>query len=152
MTDAFRQPRAPVMTKAAEGDDARSPGELIDEKIASLGDWRGEILAHCRKLIHRADPGITEAVKWRKPTNPAGVPVWEHAGLVCTGETYKAYVKLTFASGALLPDPAGLFNGSLNGNARRAIDIHQGDEINDGAFIALVEAAVAFNVSKKQRG
>lgn len=140
------------MTKDAvagkDAGDALPPSELIDAKIAALGDWRGETLARMRRLIRQADPGVIEAVKWRKPTNPAGVPVWEHAGIICTGETYKTYVKLTFAKGALLPDPAGLFNGSLNGHTMRAIDIRKGVEIDDEAFTALIDAAVEFNASK----
>ena len=121
---------------------------LIDAKIATLGDWRGAMLARMRALICQADPDVLEAVKWRKPTNPAGVPVWEHAGILCTGEIYKTYVKLTFAKGALLDDPAALFNGSVNGHTMRAIDIREGDTIDDAAFVALVGAAVAFNVAK----
>ncbi|MCC7267361.1 MAG: DUF1801 domain-containing protein [Caulobacteraceae bacterium] len=122
--------------------------ELIDAKIARLGDWRGEALARIRKLIQEADPEVVEAVKWRKPTNPSGVPVWEHAGLLCTGETYKDKVKLTFAQGAALDDPSGLFNAGLDGGARRAIDIHEGARIDAAAFKALVQAAVAFNLAK----
>lgn len=125
-----------------------NPSALIDAKIAGLGDWRGETLARMRGLIRRAVPDVVEAVKWRKPTNPAGVPVWERDGILCTGETYKGYVKLTFAKGALLPDPAGLFNGSLNGQTMRAIDIRDGDAIDADAFMALVCAAVAFNAAK----
>ena len=125
-----------------------SPSKLIDEKIASLGDWRGEVLAQVRKLIHEADPDITEAVKWRKPSNPAGVPVWEHDGIVCTGETYKDKVKLTFARGAALDDPSGVFNASLDGNARRAVDIREGETIDGKALKALIRAAVALNKAK----
>ena len=111
-------------------------------------DWRGEMLARIRTLIKQADPEVVEEVKWRKPSNAMlGVPVWEHAGIVCTGETYKAAVKLTFAKGAALKDPAGLFNASLDGNARRAIDIHEGDKIDEKAFKALIRAAVALNTS-----
>ena len=124
---------------------------LIDAKIEALGDWRGETLARVRRLIHEADPDVVETVKWRKPTNPKGVPVWEHAGILCTGETYKSYVKLTFASGAALADPSGLFNASLEGGTRRAVDIRQGDEIDEDAFKALVRAAVALNASKAVR-
>ncbi|HEX8442656.1 MAG TPA: DUF1801 domain-containing protein [Allosphingosinicella sp.] len=127
---------------------AESPSRLIDAKIASIGDWRGERLARMRALIREADSGIVEAVKWRKPTNPSGVPVWEHHGIVCTGETYKGYVKLTFAKGALLPDPASLFNGSMGGNTMRAIDIREDAAIDDDAFKALVRAAVALNASQ----
>ena len=130
------------------GTGAESPARLIDAKIKTLGDWRGEMLTRLRKLIHEADPDIVEDVKWRKPTNPNGVPVWEHAGIVCTGETYQDKVKLTFARGAALDDPAGLFNASLDGNARRAIDLHAGDKISEKAFRALVRAAVAMNTTK----
>jgi hypothetical protein len=125
-----------------------SPSSLIDAKIAALGDWRGETLARVRKLIKAADPEIVEDVKWRKPSNPSGVPVWEHDGIVCTGETYKDKVKLTFASGAALEDPSGLFNSSLDGNQRRAIDICEGDRIDEKAFEALVRAAVAVNTKR----
>jgi hypothetical protein len=118
----------------------------IDARIAALGDWRSEVLARVRTLIKEADPGIVETVKWAKPSNPHGVPVWEHDGIVCTGETYKDTVKLTFVKGASLADPAGLFNASLGGNARRAIDIHEGDAIDETALKALVRAAVALNV------
>src|SRR6187551_2891046 len=114
-----------------------APSALIDAKLAALGDWRGEALARVRRLIREADPEVVETVKWRKPSNPAGVPVWEHAGILCTGEVYKDYVKLTFASGAALADPAGVFNSGFGGNTRRAIDIRQGDEVNAGAFKAL---------------
>jgi hypothetical protein len=120
--------------------------DLIDAKIASIGDWRGETLARMRALIRAADPEVVEAVKWRKPSNPSGVPVWEHAGILCTGETYKGYVKLTFAKGAKLPDPAGLFNGSMGGNTMRAIDIREGVTVDAEAFQALVRAAVLLNV------
>ncbi|HXJ02721.1 MAG TPA: DUF1801 domain-containing protein [Micropepsaceae bacterium] len=113
------------------------------------GDWRGETLARVHALISEADPEIVEEVKWRKPSNAMlGVPVWEHGGIICTGETYKAAVKLTFAKGASLPDPAGLFNASLDGNVRRAIDFHEGDKINEKAFKALIRAAVSLNTSK----
>lgn len=114
------------------------------------GDWRGEVLRLVRKLIKEADPEITEEVKWRKPTNPAGVPVWSHNGIVCTGETYKSHVKLTFAKGAFLKDPAALFNSSLEGNAHRAIDLHEGDKIDESAFKGLIHAAVSLNVSGKK--
>jgi hypothetical protein len=125
-----------------------SPAQLIDARIEALGDWRGEVLARVRKLIKQADPDVVEEVKWRKPSNPFGVPVWEHAGIVCTGETYKAVVKLTFAKGAALDDPTGLFNASLEGNVRRAIDIHEGDKIDEKALKALVRAAVKLNTAK----
>ena len=121
--------------------------DLIDERIASLNDWRGEMLARLRLLIREADPEIVETVKWRKPSNPAGVPVWEHGGIVCTGETYGDKVKLTFARGAALKDPAGLFNASLDGNARRAIDLREGETVDEEAFRALIREAVAQNRS-----
>ncbi len=114
-----------------------------------MSDWRSETLAHLRALIKAADPDVTEDVKWRKPSNPAGVPVWEHAGLICTGETYKDKVKLTFAQGASLDDPAGLFNASLDGGTRRAIDVREGETVDAEAFKALVREAVAFNLAKK---
>ena len=113
--------------------------------MKSNKDWRGATLAKVRKIIKQADPGVVEDVKWRKPSNPAGVPVWEHDGLICTGETYKDKVKLTFAKGAKLKDPAGLFNSGLDGNVRRAIDIHEGDKINERALKALIREAVALN-------
>lgn len=122
--------------------------ELIDAKIAGMNDWRGGTLARMRELIRQADPDVIETVKWRKPSNPAGVPVWEHAGIICTGESYKGYVKLTFAKGALLPDPSGLFNGSLGGNVMRAIDIREQDLVDEEAFKSLVRAAVALNLSQ----
>ena len=129
-----------------EGQD--DPAQLIDARIASLADWRGEVLARLRRLIRDADPEIVEQVKWRKPSNPSGVPVWEHHGIVCTGETYKGYVKLTFANGAALPDPAQLFNASLEGNTRRAIDVREGDSVDGEALKELVRAAVALNRSR----
>ena len=122
-----------------------SPARLIDGRIKDLGDWRGETLAHVRALIKDADPEIVEEWKW------GGVPVWEHQGIICTGETYKNAVKLTFAKGAALADPAKLFNSSLDGNVRRAIDIHDGDKINEKAFKTLVRAAVALNISARAR-
>ena len=125
--------------------------ELIDAKIAGLGDWRGAMLARLRALIHDADAAVEETVKWQKPSNPAGVPVWERAGILCTGETYKDKVKLTFAKGAALADPAKLFNSSLDGNTRRAIDLFEGDAIDEAAFKALVRAAVAANLEKPAR-
>ena len=136
------------MTNSNQDEDA---SELIDAKIAALGDWRGETLARVRKLIRDADPEVVETVKWRKPSNPGGVPVWEHCGILCTGETYKDKVKLTFARGAALDDPSGLFNSSLDGNTRRAIDLKQGDEIDGEALKALIRAAVAENVSHGRR-
>ncbi len=125
---------------------AAAPSQLIDARIKALGDWRGEMLARLRALIRQADPEVVETVKWRKPSNAMlGVPVWEHAGIICTGETYKDKVKLTFARGAALDDPAGLFNASLDGGTRRAIDFHEGDSIDEAAFKALIRAAVALN-------
>jgi hypothetical protein len=121
--------------------------ELIDEKIADLGDWRGEALAKLRALILAAGPAVAETVKWRKPSNPSGVPVWEHDGIICTGEIYKSYVKLTFARGASLPDPARLFNASLDGGTRRAIDLREGDMIDEAAFQALIREAAALNAA-----
>ena len=126
-------------------DAAEAPSRLIDARIAELGDWRGETLARLRALIHEADPEVVEEWKWR------GVPVWSHGGILCTGETYKAVVKMTFAKGASLPDPAGLFNSSLEGNTRRAIDIREGEPINEAALMALVRAAVALNSAKGAR-
>jgi len=125
----------------AEERGAASPSLQIDAMIAALGDWRGEVLARVRGLIQQADPDVVEEVKWRKPSNPGGVPVWSHGGIICTGETYKDKVKLTFAQGASLPDPSGLFNASLDGNTRRAIDIREGDKIDEKAFKALIRAA-----------
>ncbi|MGL4576413.1 MAG: DUF1801 domain-containing protein [Burkholderiaceae bacterium] len=129
---------------------SQSASTLIDQKIASLGDWRADTLRRMRKLIHEADPEMAEECKWVKPTNPLGVPVWSHAGSVCTGESYKATVKLTFAHGAALPDPAKLFNASLEGGTRRAIDIREGEEVDARAFKALVRAAVALNTAAAQ--
>lgn len=125
--------------------ESKSPSELIDGRIKELGDWRGEMLGRLRALIHQTDPDVVETWKWR------GVPVWEHDGMICTGETYKSVVKLTFAKGAALPDPARLFNSSLEGNTRRAIDFQKGEEVNEEAFKALVLAAIALNKSKAKR-
>ena len=122
-----------------------SPARLIDARIKELGDWRGETLARARALIKEADPQVVETWKWR------GVPVWEHDGIICTGETYKAVVKLTFAKGASLADPSGLFNSSLDGNVRRAIDIREGDKINERALKALIRAAIACNQAKSKK-
>jgi hypothetical protein len=134
--------------KSEEG--AESASGLIDARIQKLGDWRGDTLARLRELIRRADPEVVEEVKWRKPANSMlGVPVWSHAGIICTGETYKNAVKLTFAKGASLPDPAGLFNSSLEGNVRRAIDFHEDDKIDEKAFTALIRAAAALNTSAR---
>ena len=137
------------MTEAAAQEGTAS--EQIDAKMASLGDWRGATLARLRRLIRESDADIVEEVKWRKPSNPAGVPVWERGGIICTGETYKDKVKLTFARGALLDDPSGLFNASLEGGTRRAIDLREGEEIDEPGFKALVREAVALNVSKAPR-
>jgi len=137
-------------SRATQGEGGDSPAQLIDARIKALGDWRGETLARVRKLIKEADPEIVEEVKWRKPSNGMlGVPVWERDGIVCTGETYKAAVKLTFANGASLEDPSGLFNSSLEGNTRRAIDIHEGHTIDEMAFKTLIRAAVALNASAR---
>jgi hypothetical protein len=133
---------------STEGKGADSPSDLVDASIKELGDWRGETLARVRMLIRQADPDVVEEVKWRKPSNSMrGVPVWSHAGMICTGETYKSVVKLTFAKGASLADPSRLFNSSLEGNTRRAIDIHEGDRIDEKALKALIRAAVALNKS-----
>jgi len=126
-------------SKQAKGGD--SPSQLIDARIKELSDWRGEALARVRSLIKQADPDVVEEWKWR------GVPVWSHAGIICTGETYKTVVKMTFAKGAALEDPSGLFNSSLEGNTRRAIDVHEGDKIDEKALKALIRAAVALNTS-----
>jgi hypothetical protein len=132
--------------KESDSHEGQSASERIDKRIAELGDWRGETLSRMRKLIKQADPGVVEEVKWVKPTNP-GTPTWSHDGIICTGETYKSVVKLTFAKGAALKDPAKLFNSSLEGNTRRAIDIHKGEKVDAGAFRALIRAAVALNTS-----
>jgi hypothetical protein len=130
--------------KKPDSNQSKSPSQLITERIAELGDWRGEILAHVRKLIKEADPKITEEWKWR------GVPVWSDNGIVCTGESYKTVVKLTFAKGASVKDPKGIFNASLEGNTRRAIDLHEGDKINESAFKELIRAAVELNANAKK--
>lgn len=131
--------------------DEPSPSTLIDQKIKELRDWRGEMLGRLRTLIKEADPDVVEQVKWRKPSNPMGVPTWEHAGIICTGETYKDKVKLTFARGASVDDPAGLFNSSLDGGTRRAIDFHEGDTVDVQALKALVRAAIAENLARQSR-
>lgn len=133
-----------MIRDAAPAPDGAAPSQLIDARIASLGDWRTETFTRIRALIHQAEPEIEETWKWR------GVPVFEKSGILCTGETYKSYVKLTFAKGASLPDPTGLFNASLEGNARRAIDIHEGVVVDAEAFIALIRAAVTLNQSRKK--
>lgn len=125
--------------------------EEIDAKIAKLGDWRGETLARLRALIRAADPEVEEGVKWRKPSNPSGVPMWEHAGLICTGEVYKDKVKLTFAHGAALDDPNGVFNASLDGGTRRAVDVFEGGTVDEAALKAIVKEAVVLNVGKKRK-
>jgi hypothetical protein len=151
-----KRPPAPIMrnaitamkkskSAATKAKESTSPSRLIDGRIKELDDWRGETLARVRSLIKEACPEVVEEWKWR------GVPVWEHAGIICTGETYKAAVKLTFANGAKLDDPSGLFNSSLEGNVRRAIDIHEGDTINEKALKALIRAAAALNASKAKR-
>src|SRR5205809_8051466 len=127
-----------------------SASALLDQKIKELGDWRGKTLAKVRAIIHAADPEIVEEWKWVKPTAP-GTPVFSHGGIVCTGETYKHVVKLTFPKGAALPDPSGLFNSSLDGNVRRAIDIHEGDKVNEAALKDLIRAAVALNLKGKSK-
>ena len=134
-----------VKTETSATEKGESPSRLIDARIKELGDWRGKTLSHVRALIKQADPEVVEEWKWR------GVPVWSHDGLICTGETYKSVVKFTFANGAALEDPAGLFNSSLDGNVRRAIDIHEGDKINERALKNLVRAAVTYNQLKKKK-
>jgi hypothetical protein len=132
--------------KESDSNEGQSASEWIDDRIAELGDWRGETLSRMRKLVKDADPDVVEEVKWVKPTNP-GTPTWSHDGIICTGETYKSVVKLTFAKGASLKDQAKLFNSSLGGNTRRAIDIHEGEKVDARAFKALIRAAVALNSS-----
>ncbi|MBP1090521.1 DUF1801 domain-containing protein [Bradyrhizobium diazoefficiens] len=136
---------ATMKTSSPKDADGASASKLIDGRIEELGDWRGEMLGRIRALIKDADPDVVEEWKWR------GVPVWEHDGIICTGETYKAVVKLTFAKGAALDDPAGLFNSSLDGNVRRAIDIREGEKINEKALKALIRAAVALNASRVKK-
>jgi hypothetical protein len=137
------------MKKSGASQD-QSAAKLISKRIAELGDWRGKTLSRMRSLIREADPDVVEDVKWAKPTNP-GVPTWSHDGIICTGEPYRNVVKLTFAKGASLKDPARLFNSSLDGNVRRAIDIHEGEEIDESAFKALVRQAVVLNSSGKSK-
>ena len=136
---------------SADPQEPGSPSEQIDVRIAEFGDWRGEVLSRIRALIKQADPDVIEEWKWRKATSP-GVPVWSHDGIICTGETYKSVVKTTFAKGASLEDPSGLFNSSLEGNVRRAIDFREGEEIDEVAFKALVRAAVALNTGRPADG
>ena len=135
--------------KKSDASQGQSASGLISKRIAELGGWRGETLSRMRTLIKKADPDVVEEWKWVKPTKP-GTPVWSHDGIICTGESYKNVVKLTFAKGATLKDPAHLFNSSLDGNVRRAIDIHEGEEVDESAFKALVRQAIAFNRSGKQ--
>lgn len=130
--------------------DDGSPSQVIEAMFAGLGDWRGATLARLRSLIKKADPGVVEELKWKKATNPAGVPVWSDEGMICTGEVYKDHVKVTFAKGASLPDPKGLFNSSLGGNLRRAIDFYEGDKVDGAAFSELIQAAVALNKSSRR--
>jgi hypothetical protein len=132
-----------VTTSGSQKD--KTPSQLIDERIKELDDWRGTVLSKLRSLVKQADPEVTEEWKWR------GVPTWYHHGMICTGETYKSVVKMTFAKGAALEDPAGLFNSSLEGNVRRAIDFHEGEKINEKAFKALIRAAVTLNTSKTKK-
>ncbi len=142
--------KATTKKSGAKESGADSPARLIDARIKKLGDWRGETLARVRAIIRQADPDVVEEVKWRKPSNGMlGVPVWEHDGIICTGETYKAAVKLTFAKGASLKDPSRLFNASLEGGTRRAIDIHEGADINEKALKALIREAVELNVATR---
>jgi hypothetical protein len=136
------------VSQRVESASSQSAPAQIDAKIHDLTDWRGEMLALLRVLIKQADPAVVEECKWVKPSNPVGVPVWSHDGIICTGETYKSVVKLTFAKGASLDDPAGLFNSSLDGNVRRAIDFREGDKVNEKALKALIRAAVTLNTSK----
>jgi len=135
------------MKKTTDSKSNESASQLIDAQLKELKDWRGETLSRVRRLIKQADPEVVEELKWKKPSNPAGVPVWSHNGPICTGETYSSVVKLTFFKGAQLKDPKRLFNSSLEGNARRAIDLHQGDRLDEAAFQALIREAVALNES-----
>jgi hypothetical protein len=134
----------------SEADD-KSAAELIDAMIAAIPDWRGPALGRLRALIREADPQVVETVKWRKPTNPDGVPVWEHGGVICTGAAFKGYVKLTFAKGALIADPKGVFNNGLTGNSMRAIDLREGEMVDAGAFKTLFRAAVALNAETQAK-
>ena len=135
-------------SQKVESASSQSASDSIDARIGELGNWRGEMLSRLRALILQADPEVVEECKWKKPSNPLGVPVWSHGGILCTGETYKNAVKLTFAKGAFLDDPAGLFNSSLDGNVRRAIDFREGDKVNERALKALIRAAVGLNTSE----
>jgi hypothetical protein len=135
-------------SQKVESASRQSASVLIDARILEVGDWRGEMLSRLRALIKQADPEVVEECKWKRPSNPWGTPVWSHDGIICTGETYKSVVKLTFAKGAFLDDPSSLFNSSLEGNLRRAIDFREGDKVNEKALKALIRAAVALNTSK----
>ncbi len=147
---AAKKPASAKRETPAVPADHASVSEDIDARIESLGDWRGETLARVRALIRQSVPGVVEEIKWRKPSNSmSGVPVWSSGGIICTGETYKDKVKLTFANGAALPDPKNVFNSSLEGNQRRAVDLHEGDKLNATAFKALIRAAIAHNTAKK---
>jgi len=143
--------KAPSMKKTKSGGKVRKskdvPPQRIDATTKTSSDWRGEVLTRIRALIEAADPEAVEEAKWKKPSNPAGIPTWSHGGIICTGESYKDKVKLTFAKGAAIADPSGLFNSSLDGNTRRAIDFHEGDKIDEKALKALIRAAVALNTS-----
>jgi hypothetical protein len=146
MSPRLRSSKKPrEMKKPNNTNDGESPSRLIDARIQELNDWRGETLSRIRRLIKKAEPKVVEEVKWRKPSSPSGVPVWSHHGIICTGETYKSAVKLTFMRGAQLKDPKRLFNASLEGGARRAIDLREGDTIDEAAFQALIRDAVALN-------
>jgi hypothetical protein len=146
-----RQKPTLIKSGSKKGKGAGSAAGQIDARIKAQSDWRGQLLAQVRRLIREADPEVIEEVKWRKPSNAMrGVPVWSHDGIICTGETYKNVVKLTFAKGASLQDPAGLFNSSLAGNTRRAIDFHEGDKIDEKALAALIRAAATLNKSERK--
>ncbi len=136
------------VSQQGESGSRASASSEVDARIQELADWRGEMLSRLRALIKQADPEVVEECKWKKPSNPRGVPVWSHDGMICTGESHKSVVKMTFAKGAFLDDPAGLFNSSLEGNLRRAIDFHEGDKVNEKALKALIRAAVVLNTSK----
>jgi hypothetical protein len=147
-----KKPAKKTTKKAAAPAASKSASKQVDARIKGLPDWQGKVLAQVRRLIKQAEPDVVEGLKWAKPSNSmTGVPVWEHDGIICTGETYKDKVKLTFAKGASLQDPARLFNSSLDGNVRRAIDIHEGEKLDEQAFKSLVRAAAALNASKARR-
>jgi hypothetical protein len=140
------------MVKKGDTKEIESASDPIDARIEEPGDWRGEMLARIRAVIRAANPEIVEERKWKKPSNPSGTPVWSHNGIICTGETYKSVVKMTFAKGAALDDPAGLFNSSLEGNLRRAIDFREGDKVNEKELKALIRSAVTLNAAKARKG